>query len=370
MGYGRDIESIQYPDSLEDHKLVKRPQRLTQRSTFEHFSSYCQVLLNESKIVWMNIRGPLIEFMQDMRKKRLVREHKELVLERKQSAVRVLRSFKNAKLPYAEIMPEGPDFCEFEPIKAILEQPADVTVDESSFTEILPSLPDLIATWRKGINLQLIRAMKNTNNMRRPDLSVIHTMLFYMGYGDGERMNLDDDDSENEGPSLTDDELDSKVKLATTVFRCNTCTSNNPFFYDDDLYSSMSSDDSSVLSAQPNPLYYPEVLGHRCLTQSSDPLWSWELYVEPIKRLDHYPGTRKTWTARSLRLDHRLGKMVEAVLTVAGMDPETTTPREMDDLGAWFACIRCAVPRDAHTGQTKAYGWRDAVSSSTTSYMQ
>lgn len=300
--------------------------------------------------------------MQEMRKKRLVREHKALVVERKQSAVNVLRTFKNEELPYTEIMPEGPDFCEFEPIKAILEQPADVNVDESSFTEILPTLSDLITTWRKSINLQLTRAMTSVNTGRRAGLSMVHAMLFYMGYDDGEEMNFDNDDLRDQSPPLTDDELSAEMKLATTIFRCSTCSSSNPFLFDG---GSSSSDDSSVPSRQLKPLFYPEVLGHRCLTRSSDPLWSWESRVEPIQRLDNSPRTRKKWTARSLRLDPPMKKMVEAVLQAVDMDPAITTPKDMDNLGAWFACLKCAIPRSAGA-QTKAYGWRDAVGASTT----
>jgi hypothetical protein len=301
--------------------------------------------------------------MQEMRKKRLIHEHEALVKERKHSAVKVLRTYKNAELPYTEIMPEGPDFCEFEPIKTILEQPTDVNVDESSFVEILPTLPDLIATWRKGINVQLARAMTNNNIRRMAGLSMVHAMMFYMGFNGGDDMDFDDDDSEYEG--LTDDELAAKVKLATTVFRCSTCNNSSPLFWDEDRFS-MSSDDGSTS----RPLFYPEVLGHRCLTRLSDPLWTWDSRLEPIQRLDHSSSARRKWTARPLRLDPRVEKMVEAVLKVVGKDPATTTSEEMDNLGAWFACLKCAVTRSAQRGQTKAYGWRDVVGASTTPYVQ
>ena len=343
MGYEKDIESIQYPDSLYDHKLVKQPQRLTERSTLRH--PFSCLAMNDSETVWLNIRGPLIEFMQEIRKKRLVREHKVLIAERKQSAVEVLRTFKNARLPYTEILPEGPDFCDFEPIKVILEQPADVIVDESSFTDVLPSLPDLMAAWRRDIDLQLVRALQH--NGRRGGLSMVHALLFCMGY-DGDSFDLDEDDSEDEGPSLNDSESAAKLKLATTVFRCDACS--HPF-----PYSSISSDDDLISTRQPRPLFYPEVLGHRCTTRGSD------LHRETIQRLEHYVKNRRKWTARPLRLDLRMQQMAEAVVEAAGMHLTTTTSEDMDNLGAWFACLKCAFPCPGNMAQTKAYGWRDAV---------
>jgi hypothetical protein len=317
------------------------------------------VYLNNFETVWSNIRGSLIEFMEEMRKKRLIREHKELIVARKQSAVKVLRTFKNAELPYTEIMPEGPDFCEFQPIKTILEQPADVDVDESSFTDILPKLPTLIATWRKGINHQLACAMKINNTGRRGGMSMVHALLFCMGYDDDDGIDFDDDDPDDEGPSLNDNDLAAKMRLATTVFQCATCSSP---FHDDFL---MSSDDTTLMSRKSKLLFYPEVLGHRCLTRSSD-----LSRTEYIQHLDHCTRTRKRWTARSLRLDLHVQKMVEAVVEVAGMNSATTTPEDMDNLGAWFACLRCAFPRGANMGQTKAYGWRDVVGASSTSSLQ
>jgi hypothetical protein len=294
--------------------------------------------------------------MQEMRKKRLLREHKALVVERKQSAVEVLRTFKNAQLPYTEIMPEAPDFCDFGPIKAILEQPSEVTVDESSFTDILPILPDLIASWRQSINVEIITVLKNNNNRRRKRFSLAQAMLLYMGFDDGDGLEFDDGVSEDDDTPLPDDDvLSAKVKLATTVFRCTSCTNQHSFLYDD---FSMYSDDGS---AQPNPLFYPQVLGHRCLTRSHEPSWPWDIPGEFIKRLDNYSRTREKWDTCHLQLDVRMGKMVEAVLEVAKMDPATATPKDMDDLGAWFACLKCAIPRTAKTARTMAYGWRDAV---------
>ena len=38
LGYEKDIESIKYPDSLDEHKLVKVPQRLTERSASSYSS--------------------------------------------------------------------------------------------------------------------------------------------------------------------------------------------------------------------------------------------------------------------------------------------------------------------------------------------
>lgn len=308
--------------------------------------------------------------MEEMRKKRLAREFKELIIQRKQSAVKVLRTFKNEQLPYTEIMPEGPDFCEFEPVKGILEQPAEIDVDETSFAVILPSLPHLIEAWRKNINLQLVRAMRRPNGFRKPGFSVMHAMLLYMGmgYSDHDGIDLDGDATpEHRNESQTDDQLSAKLKLATTVFKCLTCASGDPFFQDD-LYS-MSSDDGSVSYSQSNPLFYPAVLGHRCLTWTSDMFRPYDSAPDLTHRLEYYTASRKKWNACPLRLDVNMERIVEAVLKIAGMNSATTTPEDMDNLGAWFACLRCATPRNVNKGSTEAYGWRDAVGTLITSYV-
>jgi len=137
---------------LANHKLVDRPQLLTER-------------------IWKNIMPGILEFMEEMREKRFKREFAALVNERKRSALIVLRTFKNARLPETEIMPQGPDFCHFPAISEVLNQAADVEVDVSSFDDVIPLLPELITEWRDSIKQKMMQVIKKTQYFSSKQLS-------------------------------------------------------------------------------------------------------------------------------------------------------------------------------------------------------
>ena len=255
--------------------------------------------------------------MGEMREKRLARERAELLANRRVSAVNVLRTYKQARCLYTDVLPEGPDFCDLASLKAILEQPADVTVDESSFSEILPSLPSLVEQWQNNIKATIAKHFHTWENSDYADAKSDHQLL-------------------------------ARMKLASTVFRCTRCEVGGDSF-----------DEGLAWSSQ--PLFYPAVLGHVCLTRSSDPPWLWDFEPEPISRLDNYPKCREKWSVQPLLRDRHFGQIVEAIVEAAGMDPSTTTTEELDNLGLWFACVRCAKPVADDQYRTGAYGWRDAV---------
>ncbi|KAF5385100.1 hypothetical protein D9615_001049 [Tricholomella constricta] len=342
LGYAEDVAGIRFPDSLGDHDLVKKPQKLTDR-------------------VWSNIKGPIIDFMEEMRVKRLAREHAQLVVDRKPSAIANFRDYKNQHLPLTDIMPEGLEFCDFPPVKTILEQPTEVAVDESSFSDIMPLIPDLILEWRNSLDTQLIEVIKKedaTARIRGPYRLMMS--ILWDGYDDYD----DDDRSYSPRPPLDEDTLPDMLKLATTVFECGACSRSSHI--DSSSESTDEFEDNFLGYSMYNvcPLFYPKVLGHLCLTRKKRSVWSWEPAPEPAKRLDISQKVRRRWTSRPLRLDRRLGRCVEALQTQAGLDPNTTTVDDMDNLGIWFACLRCVYPttnRKKGLYETDAFMWRDAV---------
>jgi hypothetical protein len=88
--------------------------------------------------VWKNIKAPLIEYMEQMKTKRLDRKRKAI-------AINVLRAYKISSLPWTEdFMPEPVDFCTLPEIKAVLGLPNDPEVDESTFSDILPKFPEML----------------------------------------------------------------------------------------------------------------------------------------------------------------------------------------------------------------------------------
>lgn len=309
--------------------------------------------------------------MAEMREKRLLRERAELILERKNTAAQFLRTYKNAKLPYTEILPERLDFSEFPPIKAILELPSEVNVTEATFDPVLPQLPELIEGWRTKIDQQMIQTMKTDESVARQHASISRMMLLWGEDPD----DMDFPEIESSNSTETDEEAAARMKLATTVFQCNTCTEYNWWHEDDGTSSSSStsfgasvwsdSDESSMAFDDVIPLFYPDVLGHICLTRAPHRFWSWGKRVDACKRLDSMTKIRRKWTSRPLRLDKTIGRYAESVVQAAGLEPTTTTVEEMDALDVMFGCLRCAFPfgpYSGHIGHTTAYGWREAVS--------
>jgi hypothetical protein len=50
---------------------------------------------------------------------RLKKEHEQLVCQRKRPAVEAVKALKKSKLHEGQLMPDGPDFCNFEPVKEV-----------------------------------------------------------------------------------------------------------------------------------------------------------------------------------------------------------------------------------------------------------
>ena len=274
-----------------------------------------------------------------MRKKRFKREFDALVNERKCSAVTVLRTFKNARLPETEIMPQGPDFCHFPVISEVLNRAADVEVDASSFDDIIPLLPELIAEWRDNIKRKMMQVVKKHNASR--GISYLDLM-----FGMARSMYEYEYDFEYETPPpvgsnshLTDEELSQNLTLASTVFTCNCGDgySNYPSFYDYD------SDGEDDYSSATKVLFYPQVMGHSCLSRDMI-FWHSSSTNDPSCRLESSSRTeRKQWDCTGLSLLTVASRTARHVIQLAGLDPDIATSAEMDQLELRFKCCACFV---------------------------
>ena len=148
--------------------------------------------------------------MQEMREKRLQREYKALVIKRKKPAIESLKAFKKYKLHEMQVMPEGPDFCDFDIVKEILHQPVEVEVTVDSFDAILPLLPPTISQWRERLHESLLQLLKKSR--RRP---IIQVQIHY------------DPETDECGTATVESSADAslsndpKLELATTVFQCD-----------------------------------------------------------------------------------------------------------------------------------------------------
>jgi hypothetical protein len=272
-----------------------------------------------------------------MRTKRLAHEHRLLVYRRKFIAIEVLRKCKMSQLPFTKPMPESADFCDFPPVVEILEQPSDIHVTEESFDSIKEDLQVWIGKWRSKVKVALIKKVKGA---QRTGMN---------GKGD----------SGSKGARLTYDEAKKKLKLATTVFGCKDCALFRTDLDDDEderIYSIAS-------ASKCRPLFFPHVVGHRCLTLTPFPEdFARGCHRDPSISLIHWESWRSKWSAAPLFVDEYLGQLVENIVEACGLDAGKVTVQEMDRRDDRLACLRCAE-MDTMRGyrQVAAFGWREAV---------
>ena len=310
--------------------------------------------------------------MEEMREKRFRREFAALVNERKHSALSVLRTFKNARLPETEIMPQGPDFCHFPVISEVLNQAANVEVDVSSFDDVISLLPELIAEWRDSIKRKMIQVLKKHNSSRGNSyldfMFGMNRAIYECDYD----YDYDYETPPSVGPNshLTDEELSRKLTLASTVFTCSCgdCYGDYPSFYDFD------SDEGDDFSAT-KILFYPQVMGHSCLSRVSK-MFLWELSTtnDPSCRLESSSRSeRKQWDGSSLSLLTSANRTARHIIKLAGLDPDLATSAEMDQLELRFkchACVKTVHPEieeddgddDDYDPVFPIFDWRGAVS--------
>ncbi|KAG6335460.1 hypothetical protein ID866_3634 [Astraeus odoratus] len=348
LGWGPEIEKIPPRDDLSLHKLVKQPTRLTPR-------------------IWSNIRPGMIKYMEQMKSQRLERERKALVISRKQIAVSILRAYKINHLPLTEVMPEPVDFFAFPEVDTIIERPTEEEVTGSSFAGVVARMDELITQWRSRCHDTLLEQFKDALSEKvqqrighvAKDGSVDASMSSPAdpkGKGKAKAVDV---------PPPDDAQLMDALSLATTVFRCVSCGPRlNPWFDIDDPWE----DEYAWLSGLPSrnsasstPLFYPKVMGHRCLTKHRQYIPIQD--ADPTKQLNSSLNTRTKWTCTSLQIDKVAQAIVSAVVSACGQDPLTTTAAHMDAMDPKLACLSCARWDDGIWDQCDAsvFDWRAAV---------
>lgn len=285
----------------------------------------------------------MVEYMEKMKTNRLERERQQLIVRRKLPAINILRDYKISHLPWSELMPEPIDFCNFPEIRAVLELPNEVDVQESTFDDVIPLLPTLLADWAQGIQAKMTKVAqhvpKSSHVSSSPDSS--------------------DDPNENSENSAI-------MNLATTVFRCNDCYSSWwwPGVEESDSTSS-SEDDNDLMSPLASNyselLFYPKVMGHRCLTHAIDFPWN---NSDPSVVLDSDLLIRRQWSKTCLTVDKTAGTSMADMIKTCGLDPIITTVHDMDELDPLLGCPMCATWADfsVPNAEVKVFGWRAAVS--------
>ncbi|KAF9024663.1 hypothetical protein BDZ89DRAFT_1068931 [Hymenopellis radicata] len=110
------------------------------------------------------------------------------------------------------------------------------------------------------------------------------------------------------------------------------------------------------------PLFYPEVFFHLCVTASQGLTYEdWEVPEEDIVQMTSWIHTyyrRRNWDARVIRVDPDLNEIVHQVVRLLGLDPETATPGDLDDLDVYIHYIDC--PYTIHH-ELRGHASRNAV---------
>ncbi|SJL13372.1 uncharacterized protein ARMOST_16814 [Armillaria ostoyae] len=120
--------------------------------------------------------------------------------------------------------------------------------------------------------------------------------------------------------------FESKLNLATTLFHCESCASR---------------------------LAYPDVLRHFCCTQLRY-ISDLDLKKNRYKALWNMPC--HTWYADKLRFDQVGFDKATAVVKLCGLDPETATAQDMDDMNPRLTCLQCSS-----TNRRCIISWRAAT---------
>ncbi|KAF9056059.1 hypothetical protein BJ165DRAFT_1522011 [Panaeolus papilionaceus] len=372
LGWEEDLNGIRYPDSLSDHKLINKPQRLTQR-------------------IWSNIQAEVIKFMEQMREKRLKRERAALIVARKFVAADVWRSYQVSHVHDRQLLPNPVEFCSFQPVADLINQDSGVDVTVESFQDLLPKFDNFVSRWRQSITTTFYEQLKEP--------VPVHPTVAWDDYV-GQYWDSDDDGFDEWGfydrrpkvePSpvakLSNQEIEGRVKLARTVFLCRKCRVD-AIHEDDDWYGAYSGRETS---GGQNPLFYPQVLGHRCCdcksraSQLSDEDFYSILFMSSSPQ--RFLPLLQDWSPNCLSIDVKTSNLAVHMLSaVDNVDPQSITVEEMDDLNIRYTCLQplcakrfsqasegssSATPIEAQASQTHptddvswcspSFDWRSAI---------
>jgi hypothetical protein len=309
--------------------------------------------------------------MEEMKIHRLGRERQALLISRKPTAIGILRAYKISQLPFAEVMPEPVDFCAFPEVKAILELPNDVTVDESSFSEIVPLLPNIINRWRTNIIQRLAARVRQAREDEKQLLRQNQAPASETAASEENNQPPPAPANAEESTAIGYDPAE-KMKLATTVFKCRKCAEiyrNWPYCLGNvDLACHKPPSIADITY----PLFYPQVLGHRCLTMPETDDYSAYTNNDQSVRLDvdvsrfanwYSLHCRRSWDCFYLAVDARSGKRVAKIVEACGLDSATATADDMDLVDTRLGCPNCLEWRHLgpNTAKLKSFGWREAV---------
>jgi hypothetical protein len=249
--------------------------------------------------IWNNIKQPLVRILEELKEKRLAVERVDTLKKRRLLVIALLESYAQRR-PVTEVIPGPADVYNMVEFKTIIEDTSmDVEVYASSFRHAMDLLPQLVADWRTEKDAELVRIIDQD------------TLPFR---------------SQRNNSSATNDY--SQLGLATTIFQCKVCQA---------------------------PISYPRILVHSCVHARRNSLYPFDDPHSKVWRdLNDEPWN---FGGDRVGIDLRGKPAASLVVRSCGLDPDTTTATEMDDLDARFECLGCY---DDLCGRL-IMGWRVAV---------
>lgn len=230
--------------------------------------------------VWNNIKDTVIDYFLNIQSHRIMNERAE----HPAAIMRILRDPLDKwsrSRPMTEPLPSFPDFCMQPQFVEVLTEKSDRELEALNDPLQLAVLFDSVADkWRKQTCAKLLAMMPASP--------------------------VDVDDI-------------AGLNLATTVFQCSRCG---------------------------EPITYPRILVHRCTRSIST-----GVYLEPsagehdILNALHINGWNWPWNYmdETVSFNTDSSEVAAEIVLLCGLDPETTTANEMDELDARLVCRMCST---------------------------
>jgi len=233
--------------------------------------------------IWNNIKQPLIKILEELKKKRLAVE-RFATLKKRQNLVAALLKAYAREWPVTEVIPGPADVCSMDEFRTIIED-TDVNVEVSgeTFKQAMDRLPQLITEWRIAKDAELVHIINQETTANG---------------------------SQSKSQSPNDR---TQLELATTIFQCKVCEA---------------------------PISYPRILVHSCVRSVRD---SWRYHDELRARLwQALDDASWNYTGDRVGIDLK-GRPAAAreIVIACGLDLDTTTAGEMDDLDVRLECLGC-----------------------------
>jgi hypothetical protein len=272
--------------------------------------------------VWNNIKDEMFDYMEQMKAWRLVQERLALLQDRRRIAMTVWATYRREN-PSTDIIPNVPDFWEQEDIKATIQLPSNIDVDEISFCEFTNRMPAWIDMWREDKKLDILHGAR-FDHLPWP---------------------------------RTTESREAHLKLAVYVFTCSKylCFKNE--------------EEEEFDNWKYYPMFYPEYLHHRCnRIRRINWLDKNEDGGGPDNHLlrlgaGYPPHTQcQAWSSGELTFDDKASKVVRKIIEACGWDWRIMAASEMDNRDPRIVCLKCTYGHECDGERiVTVMTWKKAV---------